>query len=76
MATETTISGSHEGFLQEWQVQTEYIGNSKALAEAFKNGKAVAVSDGSYMDATGTAAWTIEEGWSANNQIVGTGYTP
>ncbi len=75
MATETTASSTHEGFLQEWQVQTEDIGNSSALAEAFKNGKAVAVSDGSYMNATGTATWTIE-GQSAMDRIVGTGYTP
>jgi len=38
-------------------------------------GKAVVVSNGSYMETIGTAAWIIE-GPMANNHIIGTRYTP
>jgi len=75
METKTNAPDTHEGFLQEWQVQTEYLGKSQILAEAFKNSKAVAVSDGSYREVMGTAAWTIE-GRSSEDQIVSIGYTP
>jgi len=62
-------------FAQEWQIEMEYIGNINILAEAFSFRQAVAVSDGSYMEETGAATWTIKA-TTASNQIVGTGYTP
>jgi len=62
-------------FAQEWQIEMEYIGNINILAEAFSSGQAVAVSDGSYMEETGAAAWTIKA-TTTSNRIVGTGYTP
>jgi len=62
-------------FFQDWQIETEHIGDINTLAEAFHTSQAVAVSDGLYMEATGTAAWTIEA-TTARNCIVGTGYTP
>jgi len=70
-----SIPMKEETFTTAWQIKTEYIGDTTQLADAFQNGRAVAVSDGSYMQVTGAAAWTIKAETS-ENQIVCTGYTP
>jgi len=75
IAKEIGKTAEHNKFLQDWQIQKENVGQSRNLEEAIRMGKAVAVSDGSYMETIGTAAWTIE-GRMASNRIVGTGYTP
>jgi len=40
--------------------------NGQKIAQAVANGNCEAVSDGSYKDGSGTAAWMIEEGVSKN----------
>jgi len=65
----------HNKFLQDWQIQIENVGQSWNLEEAIQTGKAVAVSDGSYMEVIGTTAWTIEA-HTARDCIIGMGYTP
>jgi len=54
------------------QVTTE--GSTAQVIQALCDGTAVAVSDGSFKDYAGAAAWTIE-GDTAANRVVGTGLT-
>jgi len=74
IATGTTDSSKYESFMQEWQVWTEHIGDCSILAEMFKHGKSVAVSNRSYMESIGMAARTIK-GPTASNWVIGTRYT-
>jgi len=50
-------------------------GDIVQLLKAIVQGKAIAVSDGSFMEQSGMASWTIE-GTTAYHRIVGTGITP
>jgi hypothetical protein len=46
------------------------VDNGQTIAEAIRNGSAIAVSDGSYKDKFGTAAWALE-GKTALHRITG-----
>ncbi len=53
----------------------EKIGTEQAVAEAIAQGTALAVSDWSFKDGRGAAAWTIQ-GLMANNKITGACLVP
>jgi len=57
---------------QLYHLQTE--GSVAEVIQALRKGNAVAVSDGSFKDYAGAAAWTIE-GDTAANRVVSTGLT-
>jgi len=59
----------------QWGIQHKTQGSREQLAEAICKGKAIAVSDGSFQDQQGAAAWMIE-GYDKNNWILGMGSTP
>jgi len=60
---------------QRWHCHVHTEGLVAQVIQALCNGKAVAVSDGSFKDYAGAAAWTIE-GDTTANWVVGTGLTP
>jgi len=62
-------------FETQWEYKYMIEGMVEQLRLAFINGKAIAVSDGSFQWGNGAAAWIIE-GSTARNQIIGTGRTP
>jgi len=62
-------------FIQQWNIKHHQEGEIDQLVEVIQKGQAVVVSNGSYKDATGAAAWTIE-GMMAQHQITGQGTTP
>jgi len=45
---------------QDWGIQVEVQGLEQLLVEAIKHGQAVAVSNGSFQEQAGSAAWTIK----------------
>jgi len=57
-----------------WQCQLTVEGTMAQLIQAFYSGKAVAVSNGSFKDQAGVAAWMIK-GDMVANQVVGNGLT-
>jgi len=59
----------------QWGIQRNIHGSREQLVEAICQGIAVAVSNGSFQDQQGAAAWTIE-GYDKNNQILSKGSTP
>jgi len=60
---------------EEWGIQTRLEGNENILINAIQQGIALAVSDGSFQNQAGAAAWTIESE-TKENRIVGNGRTP
>jgi len=66
---------SEQDFEAQWTMEEMNTGNVVQLLTAIAQGKAIAVSDGSFMEQSGVAAWTIE-GTTARHCIVGTGITP
>jgi len=60
---------------EEWGIQIKLEGQEEMVIEAIRQGIAVAVSDGSFQNQAGMAAWTIKSVTKAN-QIVGHGWTP
>jgi len=46
-------------YAKQWRLSSEEFLNAETM-KAMHNGKAVAVSDGSFMQGVGTAAWTIK----------------
>ncbi len=60
---------------QRWQCESTLEGSVDNLIQAIQSGKAVAVSDGSFRDQMGAAAWTIEA-TTAEHQLLSTGHTP
>jgi len=60
---------------EEGECITKLEGDIVVLIDAIKQGIAVAVSDGSFQDQRGAAAWTIK-GSSAANRLTGEGLTP
>jgi len=64
-----------QSFHDSWQCERVTHGNPSVLIQAITAGKAVAVSDGSYKDHQGAAAWTIE-GADDGVQLHGAGLTP
>jgi len=59
----------------DWGITNVQQGDLTQLEEAIKKGVAVAVSDGSFQDSKGSAAWTIE-GRNQAHRIRGSGRTP
>jgi len=57
-------------FDQEWGVTITQQGNLGNLEEAIISGEAITVSDGSFQDSNGSAAWTVE-GRNHNHHILG-----
>jgi hypothetical protein len=65
---ESCISNGDEGW--RWAVERFAVADGgRTLAEAIRRGRAIAVSDGSYKDDFGTAAYVLE-GETAANRIV------
>jgi hypothetical protein len=65
---ESRISNGDEGW--RWAVERFAVTDGgRTLAEAIRQGQAIAVSDGSYKDDFGTAAYVLE-GKTAANRIV------
>jgi len=62
-------------FSQQWGLSVQQIGGQTALLHAMSHGHSYAVSDGSYKDERGTAAWIIEGPTSALC-LIGQIYTP
>jgi len=62
-------------FAMTWNLQTKVIGKLSLLCQDIANGNSFAVSDGSFKDNNGTAAWIIE-GSSGINRIQGTCLMP
>jgi len=60
---------------QEWGISQEVHGDSDQLAKVITTGIAIAVSDRSFQDSHGSAAWTIE-GQDKQDRILGKGRTP
>jgi len=57
-------------FKAHWQFEEEATGDPKAIVSAIGDGIAMAVSDGSFKEWSGAAAWTIE-GADANTKVTG-----
>jgi len=51
----------------QWSIQHEFQGSREHLVEAICTGIAIVVSDGSFQDQQGAAAWTLE-GSDKNNR--------
>jgi len=58
-----------------WKLQLALTGSQKQLMGALSGGLGFAVSDGSYKDEAGAAAWIIK-GPDSTNRIVGSWHTP
>jgi len=71
---EKAISSSPKS--QKWAVECYYVANGGAtIAAALREGKAIAVSDGSYKDKYGSAALVIE-GEDSTNRILAANIVP
>jgi len=68
----TTVDNQLDG---QWGIQHELHDSKEQLVEAICKGIAIAVSNRSFQDQQGAAAWTIE-GYNKNNQILSKGTTP
>jgi len=65
------IEHIHETTLaQDWQLKIEVLGSEHIIRAAIQNGKALAVSDGSFQDHRGACAWIIESE-NSDNRIMG-----
>jgi len=62
-------------FRKRWEFEEEVMGKVPEIVRAIHDGKAIAVSDGSYKEGCGAAAWTIE-GADATDKIIGAGLVP
>jgi len=71
----TPMMTNKELLAVQWGIQHEIHGSMEQLAEAICKGTAIAISDGSFQDQQGVAAWTIK-GYNNSNQILGRGRTP
>jgi len=70
-----TVGLSETKFWETWQCEETIIGQVEILIQAIRTGKAMAVSDGSYRDQHGAAAWTIKSETDMN-RLTGAGLTP
>jgi len=61
-----TFQLSH--FASGWKLEVEEASKVLAIVKAIEDGTAIAVSDGSFKNSRGAAAWTIQ-GSLANNRI-------
>jgi len=73
--TSTTEAYPETTVIEEWGIQIQLEGQEESVLEAIRRGVAVAVSDGSFQNQAGVAAWMIESETKAN-RIVGRGRTP
>jgi len=71
----TSLTTAEDAFELDWGITNEQQGKLAQLEEAIKTGVVVAVSDGSFQDSKGSAAWTIE-GRNQFHHIRGSGWTP
>jgi len=71
----TLIENKLDQFWEMWKYEETLEGRAEKLGEDIRQGRAVAVSDGSFQLGNGAAAWTIE-GATASNQIKGAICTP
>jgi len=55
-----TVKLSETKFWEMWQCKETIIGQVEILIQAIRTGKAMAVSNSSYRDQHGVAAWMIE----------------
>jgi len=62
-------------FSKQWELSVCLLGSQSAFLDALTQGRGYAVSDGSYKDDNGSAAWIIE-GPNSTLQLVGQLYTP
>jgi len=62
-------------FDHDWGITIDQQGNPANLEEAIISGVAITVSDRSFQDSNGSAAWTIE-GRNHDHCILGSGRTP
>jgi len=62
-------------FSKQWGLQLHLRGSQRALLQSLSRGEGFAVSDGSYKDDKGTAAWIIE-GPSSVLRLTGSWFTP
>jgi len=65
----------HVLFWKTWDCDSWIEGSAQELRQSILQGRAVAVSDGSFHEAAGAAAWTIE-GNTAMHGLRGEGRTP
>jgi len=65
----------NQTFFESWQGEHTIEGEIQALIQDIISGHAVAVSDGSFRDQHGAAAWTIE-GKDTSSKLQGAGVTP
>ncbi len=75
IGTTPTVELNEKKFWETWQCEETIVGQVEILIQAIRTGKAVAVSDGSYKDQHGAAAWTIESETDLN-RLSGAGLTP
>jgi len=68
-------TNTEQDFEAQWQIEETNMGNIDQLKWAIEQGRAIVVSNGSFMEQSGAAAWTIE-GTTDQQSIVGTGITP
>jgi len=68
---EETINKEQE-FEEQWWIEEMNMGNTEQLKLAIAQGSAIAVSNGSFKEQTGAAAWTIE-GATDKHNIIGIG---
>jgi len=71
----TPATDQHALFWQTWNCKLWLEGTAEELRQAILLGRVVAVSDGSFQDTAGAAAWTIE-GTTAIHHLWGEGQTP
>jgi len=65
----------HMEFFQQWEMLVHLMGSQLVLLDALTQGCGYAVSDGSYKDDNGSAAWIIE-GPNSTLQLVRQVFTP
>ncbi len=62
-------------FAITWKLNLTLVGSQRTMMNGLQAGLGYAVSDGSYKDDAGAAAWIIE-GSDSTSRLIGTWYTP
>jgi len=62
-------------YSKQWQLEISKEPNAEIIKDVLKKYKAIAVSNGSFKQGWGVAAWTIEGG-DKDGRLVGIGFTP
>jgi len=71
---QTLTMMEEDAFELDWGIINKQHSNLANLEEAITTGVAIAVSDGSFQDSNGLAAWTIK-GRNQHHHILGSGQT-